>query len=841
MFFDKINSGVRARLKTTTVRDFNGGWNVVDSDLNLAPRFAKVLDNMFRGDGGFNQIRYGTGAFAAGDDGTITDNGSVSMIVTTNTIQGSANEVSFEDVAHGLLTGDHVELKDFSADIGGIPKADFTGRFEIIRTDVDNYIIRVGTNSTIPIPAFTGNVNLDLGSYALAGRDIAIDLATTTDVNLDLGTYTLTSGLDVRVGQSRTFNQTYNTHTIAGFIVNCWYFQDNIVVVDTAGEVFRIDGQGTITKIWSDQFARAIGGTPQAWSPMTFASAAVFKGELILCNGIDKPILIDIDGGAPEVIYLQDIPTGSNINVPIGRYVVSMPEFLVISGDPQNVDRVHISNQGSSGTWQGDAAPNNGTNIDIGQHTPSFNQTIRSITRYRNFMLVIFEDSIIPMTFGVFDENGNHIPTVNDAIEKHGTISHRTVISLGSDLLMADHIGVPSIAQATLTNTIRPDRVSELIDPELQKNIQRLTLGYAEDGAFSLFNPRDRQYMLFIPKHETDATVNIPHNSLETLAVGTGNIRFNIDVPHQLDVDDTFALSGATAHDGITTGELNKTHTVTAVLDDYTFEILTTGSSTNGQLSGGGSSMVIAYIQTETVGYIYHASRISKNRAWARFKGWDWRAGCVSQLGRVFFATQRRFYLMGAREDPVAGDRFNEFDAIWANSTAYVVGFRANDSVFGRTYRCTKAHTSISSGTFESQRIADSSLWEDYEGDEIDFAWELPWADFDKRMEQKQIKFLGLDTKGSARFTVSLFVDNLYDDDMGVRTPILEQEFIGGSVRGFGGQTTPFGSIALANDERPWPWPARCKIAKLRFDGSTNKPLGIIAISLAYHAGSIYR
>ncbi len=839
MFFDKINTGVRAKLLTTTVRDFNGGWNVVDSDLNLAPRFAKVLDNMFRGDGGFNQIRYGTSAFAAGDDGTITDNGSVSLVLTASTVPGSENEVSFLDTAHGLLTGDHVEITNFSADFAGIPKEEFTGRFEIIRTDDDNYIIRMSTNATVD----SEQVNLDLGSYALTGRDISIDLATLTSVNLDLGTYALTGhNIDISIdAQTRTFDQTYNTHTVAGFFVNSWYFQDNIVAVDTAGEVFRINGQGTITKIWSDQFARAIGGTPQAWSPMTFASAAVFKGDLIICNGIDKPLLVNIDDGSPEVIYLQDIPTGANINVPIGRYVMSMPEFLVISGDPQAVDRVHISNQGSSGTWQGDAIPNNGTQIDIGQHTPSFNQTVRSIVRFRSFLLVIFEDSIIPMTLGVFDDSGNHIPTVDDVIEKHGTVSHRTVISLGSDLLMVDHIGVPSVAQATLTNTIRPDRVSELIDPELQKNIQRLTLGYAEDGAFSLFNPRDRQYMLFIPKHETDATLDVPHNALESLDVGTGTVRFNLDVAHQLDIDDTFTLSGATTFDGFTTGELNKTHAVTAVLDDNTFEILTTGSALNGMLSGGGSSIVMAYIQTETIGYIYHAARSTKDRSWSRFKGWDWRCGVVSQLGRVFFATQRRFYLMGAREDPVSGDRFNEFDAIWATSTAYVIDFRAHDSVFGRTYRCTKAHTSLSSGTFEAQRLADGSLWEDYEGDEIDFAWELPWADFDKRMEQKQIKYLGLDTKGTATFTVSLFVDNLYSDAMGVRTPILSQDFVGGSVHGFGAQDTPFGSIALANDERPWPWPARCKIAKIRFDGSTSRPLSIIAISIAYHKGSIYR
>jgi len=789
MFFEGVNAGVAARLKTTTVRDFDGGWNVIDSDLNLAPKFSKILDNMFRGDGGFNQVRYGTTAFAAGDDGTITDNGSVSLDVTTTI---GSNIVAFLDTGHTLLTGDHIELTSFSADIDGIPLAEFTGRFEITRIDNDNYNIRV---TTVGVAGLTA---------------------------------------------SRTFNQTYNTHTIAGFLVNQWYFQDNIIAVDTAGEVFRVNASGTITKIWSDQFARALSGAPASWSAMTFASAAVFKGEMIVCNGIDKPLLLDTTG-SPEVGYLQDIPVGTNANTPICRYVVAMPEFLVMAGDPLALDRIHISNQGSSGTWQGDAAPNNGIQRDIGQHTPSFNQTIRSIVRYRSFLLVVFEDTIVPVTLGVFDSVPNHVPTINDVIEKHGTVSDRSVVSLGKDVLMVDHIGVPSVAQAVLTSAVRPERVSQLIDPALQRNIQRLTVGYAEDGMFALFNPRDRQYMLFIPKHETGATLSIPYNSIETLAAGTKTIRFDVSAGHELDVGDRFTLAGATAVDGITAVQLNITHTVTVVIDEAVFEVETAGTSVNGTTSGGGGSMVMTYIQDETVGYIYNTSRSAKNNSWARFLGWDWRCGCVSQLGRTFFGTQRRIYIMGAREDPAAGDRFNESDTTWANNTAYVLNHRALDATFGRVYRCIKVHTSALIGTFEAQRIANPELWEDYEGDEIDFVWELPWADFDKRLNQKQILYIGLDTSGTAVFDVKMFVDNLYRDANGVLTPILTGDFAGGSVRGFGNPGTPFGSSRLANDERPWPWPARCKIAKMRFEGSVTRPLKIIAISLAYIEGSIYR
>ena len=47
-----------------TVRDFSGGWNVVDNDLNLANKFSKVLENMQLGVDGANEVRPGTVLFA---------------------------------------------------------------------------------------------------------------------------------------------------------------------------------------------------------------------------------------------------------------------------------------------------------------------------------------------------------------------------------------------------------------------------------------------------------------------------------------------------------------------------------------------------------------------------------------------------------------------------------------------------------------------------------------------------------------------------------------------------------------------------------------------------------
>jgi len=47
-------------LKTTTLREFGGGWNVIDNDLNLDSRFSRILTNMTLLQDGSLGIRQGT-------------------------------------------------------------------------------------------------------------------------------------------------------------------------------------------------------------------------------------------------------------------------------------------------------------------------------------------------------------------------------------------------------------------------------------------------------------------------------------------------------------------------------------------------------------------------------------------------------------------------------------------------------------------------------------------------------------------------------------------------------------------------------------------------------------
>src|ERR1700753_3250951 len=53
-----------SKLKSSTARQFDGGLNVVDSELNLSSKYARVQDNMYRGLDGSIQVRQGSKLFA---------------------------------------------------------------------------------------------------------------------------------------------------------------------------------------------------------------------------------------------------------------------------------------------------------------------------------------------------------------------------------------------------------------------------------------------------------------------------------------------------------------------------------------------------------------------------------------------------------------------------------------------------------------------------------------------------------------------------------------------------------------------------------------------------------
>jgi hypothetical protein len=287
-------------------------------------------------------------------------------------------------------------------------------------------------------------------------------------------------------------------------IVGCEYFSNFVVAVGINGKVVRVNSAGEVDLIWDDNFASSLSGSPAGWSTTGFVSFAIFNGELIICNGVNKPLILN---AAVEATYLQDLADLSNANIPIARFVLTHGRYLVMAGDFDvgAEDRLYISNTDTSGTFVGASDPNDAVNVDLGSRVPSGSHAIKGLGRFRDKLMVFFENAFLPGTLGVFVEDV-HVPAFEDAVENVGSISHRVIQTISEDMLFADNSGVSNVKRALITGTVTSDRASQLIAPEYLKAMGNLTTTASlEDRTWSLWDSRSNNYMLFIPNNNVAA------------------------------------------------------------------------------------------------------------------------------------------------------------------------------------------------------------------------------------------------------------------------------------------------------------------------------------------------
>jgi hypothetical protein len=525
-------------------------------------------------------------------------------------------------------------------------------------------------------------------------------------------------------------------------IINIAYFNGFLVAVGQNGKVVKIDSIGSVSLIWDDNIASALAGSPSGWTTTTFVSYTIFNGELILCNGQNKPLIVHND---MQCEFLKDLADDSNANTPVCRFVVTHNRYLIMSGStvPGEEDRLFISNTDTSGTWVGDSAPNDAVNVDLGSRVPSGDPVIKGLGRFRDKLMVMFEDAVLPGTIGTFVDD-DHIPTFTDAIESVGSLSHRVIATVGENMLFADQSGVGSSKRALFTGSVTSNRDSQLIDPAYRKHIgllnSTLTL---EDRTWAMWDNHSDNYMLFIPN--TDKA-----------------------------------------------------------------------SST-----------------TETRCFVYKRNEKLKIEAWADWRNWNFRSGCVSALKRVFLTEGSQVFIMGETHEGDEIYKDYELDQeMWDDDTPWsdYTGFNP---------------------------VADSTD----SGIPIQFAWELPWSDNRQRWLVKNSRYINFDTVGDNRFLVEMFIDNIYldrqdlgedwqedtlkwDDDLGwdvdVLDPILSMEFEGGDAPGFGADEfgDDFGGGRPTRLESLYAWTAKYKLQKLRMSGDATKKLAFVSITLAYQTGS---
>jgi hypothetical protein len=291
-------------------------------------------------------------------------------------------------------------------------------------------------------------------------------------------------GMDIRFG-SRWFADI--DAATAGDIIDMEFFSNAIIAVTDAGEVASINDSGTVAAIWNSAIAAALLGAPSGWSSgLTIVDFVKFKSELVIHNGIDKPISIN---SSLVTRYLQDAATGSNTNVPIGSYGCVVANYHCVAGIPAAPTTIYIASKGTSGTFIGDPPPNDSISIDVGAYAPEGAPEIRGIAGYRSLLIVFFQDQSMVIKLGVYDQDGNHTPTFPDAMPAYGLVSHRCIAFVENDLLFGSPRGIASAKKNLyLADQMDTQPISDYIEPTYRQQIGNFTDAQLKQSSFMFYD-----------------------------------------------------------------------------------------------------------------------------------------------------------------------------------------------------------------------------------------------------------------------------------------------------------------------------------------------------------------
>lgn len=278
-------------------------------------------------------------------------------------------------------------------------------------------------------------------------------------------------------------------------IVNMEYFFTALVCVDEIGQVFTVDGLGNATRIWDSVVAAALRPGLTIWGPTENVLFVEFNGQLIITNGVDKPLVVTT---AYVVDYLADLGTGSNINVPIALLCEKFSQHLIMAAGSM----LYVSEKNAGGTWFGDPGVAFANNFDLKTYVTRGNTDIVGIAVFKGYLLVRFQECVIPIQFVEVTTPANSLTlsvSPDSIIQNYGAVSHRTQQDIGDTALSCDIVGVSSIELSKFTRILSPDRPSRLIDPLLQQEINNLSIATLNTDAFSVYDRKMSMYMLFIP------------------------------------------------------------------------------------------------------------------------------------------------------------------------------------------------------------------------------------------------------------------------------------------------------------------------------------------------------
>lgn len=278
-------------------------------------------------------------------------------------------------------------------------------------------------------------------------------------------------------------------------LVDLEYFYTRLVTVDEIGQVLTSDGQGNVARIWDTSIAAALRPGLGIWSGTNQVGFEEFNGDLYITNGTDKPLLVNT---GYTVDYVADLGSGSNINVPIALIIKKFSTHLCMASGSM----LYVSEKNAGGTWEGDPSTQFAKNFDLKTYVVKGDTTIIGLSEFKGYLMVHFRECVVPVQFNEVTDPSNDLQLViapDSVIANYGAISPRTQQDIGDSTLSCDIVGVASIALSKFTKILAPDRPSRLIEGLLQKHINSLSSDALNLGAFSVYDRKLANYMLFLP------------------------------------------------------------------------------------------------------------------------------------------------------------------------------------------------------------------------------------------------------------------------------------------------------------------------------------------------------
>lgn len=324
----------------------------------------------------------------------------------------------------------------------------------------DSVRVRVSKLQNITFRGFNGGLNTQSSDLSLDARYL---------VALRNFRRTASGSQKVRWG-SKWFSDV--SDVVSGNIVDMVYYANSIVAVTSTGELCLLDNDGNRVAIWNSAIAALQPGAPAGWSSgLDSIDFVPFKSQLLVHNGVDKPLTLNQAGQAS---YLNDLATGSNTNTPIGKYGCVVSNYHCVAGIAAAPTSIYVSSRATAGTFFGDAPPNDGIIIDVGAYAPEGAPEIRGIAGYRSTLIVFFSTQAVPITLGVYD-GAAHTPTFPESLPAYGLIGHRCIVQVDKDLLFGGFDGICSVERNIISGLTDTDSLSDLIEPTYRRSIGALT------------------------------------------------------------------------------------------------------------------------------------------------------------------------------------------------------------------------------------------------------------------------------------------------------------------------------------------------------------------------------